>query len=203
MKKLMFAALAVAGMSAVAADFAPVAIEKVQFSLKQVNAAKVDSVKYNGFIFWGANAGEMKAVVWDKNSKAMIQTNCTEKAFGKDVKIKKVYQTVDLGDFEARIDSGDKKQGKAIAFGNGYLGYGSGSALISADLVKGDITKIKESISGNMVNVNKTDKDKDKDGQMYGTWKLSFDKSTSKKLDGKTITIKDVLVKNKVEFWDL
>lgn len=196
MKKLMFAALAVAGMSAFAADFAPVAIEKLTLNLKQVNKAKVDSVKYNGFVFWDAN-GNTKAVVWDKNSKAMIQTNCTEKAFGKDVKIKKVYKLVELGDFEARIDSGDKKQGKAIAFGNGYLGYGSGSALISADLVKGDITKIKESISGNMVNVN------EKDGRMYGTWKLSFDKSTSKKLDGKTITIKDVLVKNKVEFWDL
>ena len=196
MKKLMFAALAVAGMSAVAADFAPVAIEKVQFSLKQVNAAKVDSVKYNGFIFWGANAGEMKAVVWDKNSKNMIPTNCTEKAFGKDVKLKKVYKTVNLGEYFARIDDGDKKQGKGIQFGQDYLGYGSGSAVISADLVKGDITKIKESISCNMVNVN------EKDGRMYGTWKMSFDKSTTKKLDGK-VTIKDVLVKNKVEFWDL
>ena len=195
MKKLMFAALAVAGMSAVAADFAPVAIEKIQFSLKQVNKAKVDSVKYNGFVFWDAN-GNTKAVVWDKNSKNMIATNGQETAFGKTVKFKKVYQTVNLGEYDARIDNGDKKQGKAIAFGDSYLGYGSGSAIISADLIKKNITGVKESISGNLVNVN------EKDGRMYGTWKMSFDKSTTKKLDGK-VTIKDVLVKNKVEFWDL
>ena len=39
----------------------------------------------------------------------------------------------------------------------------------------------------------------------YGTWKLSFDKSTTKACDhnvnGK-FTIQDVLIKNKVEFWD-
>ena len=193
MKKLMFAALAVAGMSAVAADFAPVAIEKVQFSLKQVNKEKVDSVKYNGFIFWGAKEGEMKAVVWDKNSKNMIPTNCTEKAFGKDVKLKKVYSLVDLGAYDADIYVGNKKSGKYITFDKGYVGYGSGSVAAKADLMKGSLT-IKESVSGNVVN---------KDDRKYGTWKMSFDKSTTKKLDGKTITIKDVLVKNKVEFWDL
>ena len=198
MKKLMFAALAVAGMSAVAAEeFVPVAVEKVQLSLKQVNSNKVDSVKYNGFIFWDTN-GVKKAVVWANNSKSMIETNTTEKAFGKDVRLKKVYRTVNLGEYDHRIDApkDNKKQGKAIWFGDSYLGYGSGSAVIDADLVKGDLKKIKESVSGNMVNINK------KDGRMYGTWKMTFDKSTSQKLDGK-VGIKDVLVKNKVEFWDL
>ena len=191
MKKLMFAALAVAGMSAVAADFAPVAIEKVQFTLKQVNKAKVDSVKYNGFVFWDKD-GNAKPIIWDKNSKSMIPTNCTEKAFDKDVNIKKVYQKVDLGAFDTDIFVGDKKSGKYITFDKGYVGYGSGSVAAKADLMKGSLS-IKESVSGNVVN---------KDGRIYGTWKMSFDKSTTKKLEGK-YGIKDVLVKNKVEFWDL
>lgn len=194
MKKLMVAALAVAGMSAFAADFAPVAVEKIQMTLKQVNQAKVDSVKYNGFVFWD-KTGATKTVVWDKNSKAMIPTNCTETAFGKNVKLKKVYKTVDLGAYDADIFAGQKKSGKYITFGEGdkgYIGYGAGSVAAKADLMKGTLT-IKESVSGNLVNKNE---------RMYGTWKLSFDKSTTKNLAGK-YTIKDVLVKNKVEFWDL
>ena len=188
MKKLMFAALAVAGMSAVAADFKPVAVEKLTLSFKQVNKEKVESVKYNGFVFT-SDKGEQKAVIWNKKAQLACVTN--ETAFGKSVNLKKVYEIVPpyvVADYATEIFSGAKKAGKSISFAKDYVGYGSGTyAAGTGFLIE------KESISGNIVN-QKT--------REYGTWKLAYDKSTVKKLEGK-YTIKDVLVKNKVEFWDL
>ena len=196
MKKLMFAALAVAGMSAFAAEnFVPKAVEKVQLSFKKVSdkSTKIESVKYNGFVFWKDANTDPVAVIWNKKDQLNCATNVT--AFGKSVKLKKVSKTVDLGKFViTSLDSisGGKKQGKGISFGENYKGYGSGSCTLTANVLTGDVLKLKESISGNMVN---------QDTHEYGTWKLSFDKSTTKNI-ASTYKISDVLIKNKVEFWD-
>ena len=196
MKKLMFAALAVAACNAFAMkDFQPQAVEKIQLTLKQVSSNKVESVKYKGFIFWTEGMKDEIAVLW--NTKDTIPTNGTETAFGKKVSFKKVYKTVNLGEYTSSLFtvSSNKKQGKGISFGKDYIGYGSGTCTLEGDFLQAEISKIKESISGNMVNQAERE---------YGTWKLSFDKSTTKACRGvsQAFNVSDVLKKNKVEFWD-
>ena len=197
MKKLMFAALAVASMSAIAAEnFVPAAIEKVQLKFKKVGKEKVESVNYNGFVFWKDEKTAPVAVIWDKKDQINCVTNV--EAFGKNVKLKKVAKTINLGDYSTTLytSAANKKQGKGISFGKDYIGYGSGSCTLVGDFLSGEVLKLKESISGNIVNQAERE---------YGTWKLAFDKSTTKACaynrDG-AYTIKDVLIKNKVEFWD-
>ena len=199
MKKLMFAALAVAGMSAVAAEFTPVAkdfkakaAEKITLTLKQVTDAKLESVKFNGFIFWD-NEGNQKVCIWDKNSKKQITTGIPQevstKASKKPVNLKKVAPLVDLGAYSFDYDPSSKKPGKWLKFGENYQGYGSGSLIVGTDT---KIIYAKESISGNIVSI------KDK---QYGTWKMSIDNG-AKKLFDKEYSVMDILIKNKVEFWE-
>ena len=200
MKKLMFAALAVAGMSAVAAEgFNPdaaVAVEKIQLTLKAVNTNALASVKLNGFVFTDTNQFQ-KAYVWSKAEADMtgqdhewLVTNKAQKV--KKISLKKVSKLENLGAYNAEIFLGQKKSGKSVNFDKGYVGYGSGSVSAWADLVKGNL-KAKESVSGNIVNQAE---------RKYGTWKLSFDKADTKLLS-EGWTVKDILGKAKVEFWDL
>ena len=195
MKKLMFAALAVAGMSAFAETNDYVAVEKLTLSLKAIttNESKVVSEKINGLIFTKAD-GAKEVYTWVKGVAEMPDgaTNNWKTADGKQIKVAKAYPLVDLGAYtEGNIVSSKdaKKQGKKIAFDKGYVGFGAGS-------YKGGTGFLieKESISGNIVagDLNK-----------YGTWKVSYDKSTTKLMKEKKWTVKDVLGKNKVEFWDL
>ena len=229
MKKLMFAALAVAGMSAVAdntnetvvADFKPVVAEKLQISVKSVDPTteKVASTKINGFVFTDTN-GVKQVYTWTKALNTKEPTGLVYEWTAGDGKQKiktkagKIYDLTPLGrelKYGCRFDElkGGKKQGKAIVFQDPsdkdsagkatfmhWAGYGSGSALYETLSTphKDSIVGAKESISGNIVKFNE-------DGGVYGTWKMSLDKGTTKLL-ANGWTVKDVLGKNKVEFWD-
>ena len=195
MKKLMFAALAVAGMSAFAETNDYVAVEKLTLSLKAIttNESKVVSEKINGFIFTKAD-GSREVYTWVKGVAAMPEgaTNNWQAADGKKIKVTKAYPLVDLGAYKAGniVSTKDaKKQGKKITFDKGYVGFGAGSYKAGTGFLIE-----KESISGNIVAG---------DLCKYGTWKVSYDKSTTKLMTDKKWTVKDVLGKNKVEFWDL
>lgn len=196
MKKLMIAALAVAGMSAFAAEgFDPngiLAAEKVSLTLKQVNE-KVDSIKYNGFVFWDTN-GVTKAYVWDTKDQLKGEWKVKLPDAKKETTVKKAYVLKDLGEYDSEVytTAASSKQGKSISFGKDYLGYGSGKMLMTIDMLK-QKAKVAESVSGNMVNQAERE---------YGTWKMSYDSSTTKLIQ-KGYTVKDVLNKNKVEVWEL
>ena len=194
MKKLMFAALAVAGMTAFAdTNETFVAAEKIQLTLKTVDKEKLNSVKLNGLVFIKEDLS-VKVVTWGKETIAKADEHkCKD---GKVIKNKKFYVPVNLGAYDAKFYmEGQKKQGKAISFGKDYIGYGSGSIVGTAstdDKVARNYTK--ESVSGNIVN---------QATRQYGTWKMSLDKSTGKLLKEKKYSMEDVLAKNKVEYWDL
>ena len=197
MKKLMFAALAVAGMSAFAETNEYVAVEKLTLTLKSIttNESKVVSEKINGFVFTKAD-GAQEVYTWTKGVADMpadVETNNTWKAAdGKKIKVARAYPLVDLGAYEAGnvVNTKDAtKQGKKITFGNDYVGFGAGSYKAGTGFLIE-----KESISGNIVAG---------DLCKYGTWKVSYDKSTTKLMKEKKWTVKDVLGKNKVEFWDI
>ena len=224
MKKLMFAALAVAGMSAVAADkaeFKPVVAEKLTISVKTVDptVTKVATTKINGFVFTDKD-GKQQVYTWTKALNTNEPDGLTYEWTAGDGKTKiktkagKLYDLTTLGrelKYGCRFDEikGGKKQGKAIVFQDAssdatgrstfmhWAGYGSGSAQYTTLSTphKDSIVGAKESISGNIVKFADN-------GGFYGTWKMSLDKSTTKNLTEKGWTIKDVLGKNKVEFWD-
>ena len=197
MKKLMFAALAVAGMSAFA-EAKYVAVEKLALTLKSINPAetKVVTEKVNGFVFTKAD-GAQEVYTWTTADKLGADEwpdgaeGSWKSADGKKIKVTKAYPLVNLGEYSEGevINAKDsKKQGKKIAFGKDYVAFGTGSYAGGTGFLIA-----KESISGNIVAA---------DLNKYGTWKVSYDNATTKLMAEKGWTVKDVLGKNKVEFWD-
>ena len=208
MKKLMIAALAVAGMSAFAADAKYQAVvEKFQVSVKTCSPSNgLESVKLKGLAFWDLSdqaawtAGKPTLVLWDSKAKVTpkdpIVWQDPAKAAGKTTKIKTYYPgyvaPCELTDLFAAMKKGKvAKMGQGITLadnsGNKYLGYGSGKRTMQD---KADKTALSGTIAGNIVSI---------DAKSYGTWKIAFDKSSTKLVLEKGYKMEDVLLKNKVE----
>lgn len=205
MKKLMFAALAVAGMSAFAADPELVLVDKVQISLKVLKANALESVKYKGFAFWNKGTGneglladQPVFVLWDTKDKMTGEmTRVLPDKKGKETKVKNPFKgyIVDgkLSELAVATKNGKVvKAGQGVTFGTDLAGYGSGKRTMDDKAgATTDLLKILSgTIAGNIAGV---------DSKQYGTWKIAFDKSSSKLVLDKKYTMHDILFKNKVE----
>ena len=206
MKKLMVAALAVAGMSAFAADAQYQAVvEKFQVSVKTCSPSNgLESVKYKGLAFWDLKDeaawkdGTPTLVLWDNKTKYQTEVKWTEPGKAKETTFKAGKLNVgyvapcELTDLFASMKKGKvAKMGQGIVLadmkGNEFQGYGSGKRTM-AD--KASATAISGTIAGNIVSL---------DAKSYGTWKISFDKSSTKLVLEKKYAMEDILFKNKVE----
>ena len=205
MKKLMIAALAVAGMSAFAADANYKAVvEKFQITVKAAQSNAVESIKMKGFAFWDYNAttglaDQPTLVLWNTKDKVNAKAKplvWKDPANGKEKKITSYYNgyvtPCKFTDLFVTVKKGKPgTAGQGIEIGP-FVGYGTGKRTMAdkagatTDLLK----LISGSIAGNIASTA---------ARSYGTWKVSFDKSSTKLVLDKGYKMEDVLLKNKVE----
>lgn len=192
MKKLMFAAVigtlaGVASADVISVTDKPIAVDKVQIKLKAVDN-KLDSVSYNGLLFWKSETEAPTLYAWNTKTGKMadkeMKYTYTSAAGGKTATIKKPFNPrfIEQITFENENVSKDtKKMGVGFKMSGNKAGkmvaYGAGKV---AKL----FTKKGVSLSGNVVA---------QEDFAYGTWKLS----AMNVKDGWTVA--DVLAKNKVE----